>query len=950
MKRTPDFISVAWAAALLVIVCCAMPAAPAAEKGPKPMKTHSVFYSADRVKIARANAAKYGWAKEARGKILRKAEPWVKMSDDKLWGLMFGNTITRSWHVWSNGHCPACKKSVPMYNWKIDAVEEPWKVHCPHCGERFPKNDFRAFYRSGLDERGVFDPKRANRALLVNAEHRNPRDPLHKFGVDDGEGYVDGNKRWRFIGAYLVYGQWKQLVVGGIKNLAAAYAVTGKPAYAHKAAILLDRVADLYPTFDFHATGMVYERPGDAGYVSTWHDACEETRDMALAYDQIFERMKNDRKLVAFLSKKAKRLKLDNPKSTLEDIQRNIEDGLLQDPLRNPGKIHSNYPRAETCKAILMTVLDWPNNRDEVNGMIDAIVKKSTAVDGVTGEKGLAGYASFTIAGLATFLARYADADPTFLEKLFGRHPPLRQTYRFHIDTWCLGQYYPQSGDVGSFAKPMPRYAGVKFKKSATLAPSMYTFLWKLYKLTDDAAYVQVIYGANDGKVKGLPHDLFAADPRAMQKETTKLIARDGPMPKLGSVDKQGWCIAILRSGEGPSGRAAWLDYDSRLNHCHLDAMNVGLFAKGLDLMPDFGYPPVQFGGWGGPKFEWYVSTAAHNTVVIDGKNQSRSLVGATTLWADGEVFRAIRASLSGRGQFRNGQYERTIATVDISDEDFYLLDVFRVLGGRDHAKFMQSHFGAITTTGLTLSPAPDYGHGTQMRNFKSDPAPRPGWSVDWKIDDVLKLLPPRTEVHLRYTDLTSDARAATCEGWIVKGSYNSTDETWIPRVMVRRQTEKPPLQSTFVAVIEPYGKESNITSIRRLTLSEPAGTTYPDTFVAVEVRLRNERRDLFLTADVENPLGQTPSLAQAKIMVQKDWDAEVEGEAAFIRKTRNGAIERIVLCRGRSIRVGDVTITLKDPADHLEVRFERNRPIIAAGDADKIEDIRIKGKSVGPR
>ena len=30
--------------------------------------------------------------------------------------------------------------------------------------------------------------------------------------------------------------------------------------------------------------------------------------------------------------------------------------------------------------------------------------------------------------------------------------------------------------------------------------------------------------------------------------------------------------------------------------------MNLGLFARGLDLMPDLGYPPVQFGGWDSPR------------------------------------------------------------------------------------------------------------------------------------------------------------------------------------------------------------------------------------------------------------------------------------------------------------------------------------------------------------
>ena len=89
-----------------------------------------------------------------------------------------------------------------------------------------------------MDERRLFDPAGADRRRLFNAEHPAPQVPLHRFGVDDGAGYVAGEERWRFIGACLIYDQWKQAVLGGIKALAAAHVVSGDPAAARKAAIL----------------------------------------------------------------------------------------------------------------------------------------------------------------------------------------------------------------------------------------------------------------------------------------------------------------------------------------------------------------------------------------------------------------------------------------------------------------------------------------------------------------------------------------------------------------------------------------------------------------------------------------------------------------------------------------------------------------------------------------
>jgi hypothetical protein len=196
---------------------------------------HSVFYPTSMVTRARENAARDPWAGEIRKEIIAAAGPWLKLNDAQLWDLMFGATITRSWMVWSSGHCPACKQGVPMYNWRVDCFAHPWKLECPNCHEFFPKNDFPKYYQSGLDEHGVFDPKLADQALLLNTEHPEASDPLHKFGVDDGNGYVEGDKRWRFIGTYLVYGQWKQAVVqvaveaGGLKVVAGETALLEAP-------------------------------------------------------------------------------------------------------------------------------------------------------------------------------------------------------------------------------------------------------------------------------------------------------------------------------------------------------------------------------------------------------------------------------------------------------------------------------------------------------------------------------------------------------------------------------------------------------------------------------------------------------------------------------------------------------------------------------------------------
>ena len=513
------------------------------------MTRGSLFYPAELIEKAKRNAEDFAWAKLARDRIVEAAQPWMAFSDDELWDLMFGSTIRRSWMVWSNGHCPACREGVPMYNWRIQALRLPWKLRCPRCEALFPKNDFHAYYRSGMDEHGVFQHDLADGSLLFNTEHPDPGDPLHRFGVDDGEGYRDGGNTWWFVGTYLVYGQWKQIVQGGIRALAAAYAATGETGYAHRAGVLLDRVADLYTTFIFKDQAMMYEGPAHAGYVSTWHDACEEARELAQAYDQVREALRSDEALADFLSEKAAKYGIEASKASPEDVTRHIEEGILQDTVVNHDRIRSNYPRKEIALITIHSVLDWEGNREKVYGLIDEMMERATAVDGVTGEKGLAGYCSSVIQSLAQFLARFSRVDADFLRDMLARHPKLGQTYRFHIDTWCLQQYYPQVGDTGSYAAKVENYVGVSFSGDPGLESSMFAFLWHLYRETGDPAYVQALFQANGSTVEGLPHDLFADDPRAFQNEVRAVYRRPRNGDRTGRRKQNG--VAAGRASFG---------------------------------------------------------------------------------------------------------------------------------------------------------------------------------------------------------------------------------------------------------------------------------------------------------------------------------------------------------------------------------------------------------------
>lgn len=895
----------------------------------------SVFFPESALTVLRANLARDSHAQAQAKACLAAAREWSDRSDEELWSAMFGATIKRSWMVWSNGHCPSCKGDVPMYDWKADALHIPWKVTCPHCAEQFPKNDFGAFYRSALDVHGVFDPARGDRRLLFNAEHPSPDDPLHTFGVDDGTGYFDGTNRWRFIGSFIVKAQWKQFILAGIRTLATAYALSGDRVYAHKAAILIDRVADLYPTFDYLTQGLGYEKSDPItgkGIVSVWHDACRESRDLALAFDLIAPALEGDAELVRFLSQQAARHQLANPKDSVEKIRENIEAGILRFTLEHSDKILSNFPHTEVTLLVAQAILGWPDNRPQLLADLQTMLAKVTAVDGLSGEKGLGGYAMGAPRVVASVLSLFSRLAPDLLAEMVQRVPALVAMFHFHADTWVGGVLYPRIGDTGGFGKPDLTYGGAIFSRNPVDPDwnnlpfcSDFSLFWQLYRITNDPTFVQLLHLGNGRGLEGLPHDLFEADPARFQQDVAAVIRAHGPDLPVRSVNKQQWALGLLRTGTGKGERAAWLDYDVGGNHGRPDAMTIGLYAKGVEFLPGFAYPPVHFGGWFSPKALWYKRTASHNTVVVDEKDQVTVLNGPeteplaiqlnpckglargrTTAWADGARVKLIQASAAEVVKTTPLQrYERALLLVDVSADDSYVLDVFRVAGGRDHAKFLHPNFGTATVTGLELAPLPDFGGPeVQMRRFRGG-TPAAGWQVDWKIEDPCEILPKEADVHLRYTDLSTGVQAAMAETWLAYAHAGANHEGWLPSLMIRRQATEAPLASTFVCVMEPYEDRSNLKGIRRLPLKTADGQMAGDEHVAVEVTLADGRKDLLIAVATSTEGGRPP------VLMQPDWSCTTDADFCVIRRSASGAIEHVFLHGGASLRCGDTRVTL---------------------------------------
>lgn len=877
-------------------------------------KTKSVFFHKDLLNIIKKNA----WNNaEARNSLTEKAAPWLHMSDDQLWNLVFSSSIKRAYHVLSDGYCPSCRCEVPLFNWIIDVWNRPYKVQCPGCKEFFPKNDFYAFYQSGIDKNGQFNYDIADRSLLINQEARSP-DEI-RFGVDDGNGYSRDGRTWMFIAYYMLFGHWTRLVIDGIKNLAKAYAATGYPVYARKACILLDRVADVYPDFDFMTQGIMYDRKNvDHGYVSYWFVSCLEVRDLAIAYDMIFDAVKNDRHLVSFLKQKSVESSYPVTKDSFEKIQENIETRIFRDALRNSHKIKSNVPQTDITRCMVETVLEWPNNKEKIMEQIASITHHTTAVDGTTGEKGLVVYGSHAVWGYSNFIWYYENMQPGFIEELLKIHPIIKDSYRFFIDTWCLQKYYPRIGDTGAFAQPDTEYAVLYYSKDyykhSYLDPSIETVLWKMYEITHDPDFAKIIYISNGYTAKGA-FRLDITRPNLCKAENAleEVIRCSGYYLEQKSVNKENWRLALLHSGEAEYKRAVWLHYDSGGYHGHHDGLTAGFYAKGLDLMPDFGYPPVHL-GWDygrNPKFAWYRSTAAHNTVSVDWNDHAahakfQSDMGKILMWSIGKTFKAISAACPEA--IGENRFERTLLLSDISVEDCYLIDVFRIEGGSEHVKFMRTTFGKIIEHPfhLTEFDGSKWDRYGCLRNFKSDIPFEDHWYVTWEIDDsYYRMHEGDVPVYLKYTDLSGPSTVILCESWVDlwrgKKDSKETDrmEDWIP-TLITKKTGSNGFRSVFASVIEPFEGRSNIHSVKRYAVSDAEGKNSENN-IAIEILLENNLKDYIVISDQENGSGQN---RQALFSVPF-WKLETDARICIVRS--KATIE------GTSESLEPVCITIMD-------------------------------------
>jgi hypothetical protein len=897
------------------------------------------YYTRQRIANLRANCQKYDWAKKQRDATVAAAKPWVEKSDDQLWAMVPGQDLPRTIDVTIDRNakgplrlgCLVCGKKIDRfgnYPYKPDFDHKPWKLTCPSCGAVFPTNDFGKYFASAIDEHGLFHPTKGDRSLLFNVEHPDPKDPLHTYGVDDGFGYVDPKtgRAHKFIG-YYTWKLWDH-IQDGLGALADAYLYTGDARYAHKAAVLLDRIADVYPSMDWkpYADRGWYHSDGGRG-VGKIQGSIWETgtvRALAGAYDKILSGTRDDAALYAFLKRQSERYKLPSRKGTRELFVRNVDDNLLRTAFaailsqQIRGNEGMHQAAAVACAQALDTDpdttrwLDWVFAPD--GGAVPALIVNQFDRDGLSPE-GAPGYAVLWGRSISDLATRLTDYPRYTKHNVFRDYPQFRATYRAAWRLMALGKAVPNIGDTGSTGAVGGVGGSAEFAATG-------------YRYTKDPAIAAAAYRLNGNSADGLGRDIFWSDPEALPRQIERMGKSAGPRP-AGSL-LTGFGLAILESPAAPGGGVALAcNYGRTTHHAHLDHLNFDLFAFGHWLAPDLGYP--EYATPTPERNAWVVNTVSHNTVVVDQTPQRPDWGGKLRLYKQLPGFGAFR--IDGRSGYPQLQaYERTMVLIDVPAESAdgavggagggaggaYIVDLFRVAGGKDHLFSFHGPPGEVTATGLNLvaqkrgsyagedvepeaqSNGAPLGY-SWLYNVRRDAKPAPQFVLDWKAQAGYRGLKASDDVHLRLHALTACGDVALADG---DPPQNKPGNPRRLTYALLHRSGSENLDSTFVSVIEPYQKRPLIKSIARINTGGDGG-------VALRIELADGSVDRLLIGTPQKPMRLEDGLTFA-------------GTVGFVRES-GGKATKAVLVEGSELTYKDASLNASPALTGKVVKMKKD-------------------------
>ncbi len=274
----------------------------------------------------------------------------------------------------------------------------------------------------------------------------------------------------------------------------------------------------------------------------------------------------------------------------------------------------------------------------------------------------------------------------------------------------------------------------------------------------------------------GGEYALFHRAPDLRADPSARLFLTDQFFPALR--------IGLLRTGEHGRASTALLSASDWGGHHHEDSLNLVYWKDGQEALTDLGYL------WDRPDKHHTVRTIAHNTVIIDEQDQKRDGRGGSLHLFD-STGRVKVAAVSSRA-YDVDTYHRLCAVIDHGGGGSYLIDCFRVTGGRVHDYLFHGPVAEGVPRNLDLRPTD--AEWRDLTNLAAAQAHTP-WSVHFDLD---------RQRFTAYALPCGEEQVLIGSGWGERGTGSrdniQTGET-VPYV-IRRRTGLP-AHSVFLSLYD---------------------------------------------------------------------------------------------------------------------------------------------------
>ncbi len=837
---------------------------------------------------------------------------WLKFSDDEIWAIQPDTTIPRYHWVNLKYGCPIHgteiyrgrafypwldenDKAIRSYSY-VPSVPYAWKIKCPVGNEIYPSNDF------------------------ANDDFTSGEFP------DDGigGGYIapDG-KHYGFIAETCQ--AYCHKMMAPAPTCADGYLRTGDIQYVHKALVALSRLAVEYSylaTMTHHrhrnsqrqveklGQGTFADGPfvGGGGYGVYCIDQPPYQMSHAEAYDKIWPAIDQDEEIIPYLQSKG----FTNI-NTHEDVRRFLEENLFAVWMQGAmdGTTSSNQPYPQMGLVRMAEVLNY-NRGDEFmdwlyydpKGMMRYFVTNTFFRDGAPYEStgGYNGMHVTAIGPIVEGVEHLRELRPELY--LDEKYPNLSKSRRYHsvfdfsMNTVNIERTYPRVGDGGSW----PQYSKLGKRSWQNGGVAAFEHAYRIFK---DPKFAWALVQSPSWR----PSLEFP-----YTREEIEQAAAAWPDDwNDRSCVQDGYGLAMLRSGEGVNKRSLWMMYGRARGHTHDDMLHMGLDAYESEILGHMGYPR----NWNYWYRTWLTQIQARQIPFVN-------MTATCQLFADAgpvHIAEAFAQGFSdklgaGEGYVLNEDnwQRRMLAIVDVSEDEFYSLDLYRISGGEDHWWTFHCQEGEFHTEGLELTkqaggtlagPDVPYGDeewvkakGQSMSGFRhlynvERAKPEGVWSADWELKNAdglhFRMTVPQAEgTEVIVTDATCPAGGDPYE---------------MKFVLLNKQGEAP-TQTQILNVMELYRHERFIKSIRPLEVSGEDEAGFKAYGCVVE--LTNGRTDT--------------------IFASADGTVERAGEGGFkfagrfgLYSEENGVPTRMVLVGGTTLTKDGYGITM----DNAEYRAE---------------------------